>query len=92
MWIIAMFFFIAPRFSFRREGWESCYQCCSKLESVCREYAQLVASQFDSSQPGLFPVSGSGHASVTSAAFCRDQRPQVRCRRSGTGWLLFTVA
>lgn len=79
-WIIAVYFFITPKFSFRREGWESCYQCFSKLESVCTEYAQLVASQFDCSRPGLCRVSGSGRVSVTSTAFCRDQRPQVRRR------------
>lgn len=91
-WVIAMFFFLAHKFSFRREGRGCCYQCFSKLESVCTECAQLVASQFDSSQAGLSPASGSGRVSVTSAAFCQDQRPQVQYRRSGAGWLLLMVA
>lgn len=69
-WVVAMYFFLAPKFSLRKEGRESCYRCFSKPESVCTERAQLVASQFDSSQPGLFPVSGSGRGSVAGAAFC----------------------
>lgn len=60
---------------------QSCYQCCSKLENLCTEYVQFVASQFAFSRTGEIPVSGSGRVSVTSAAFCRC--PEVGPRRSG---------
>lgn len=42
------------------EGSQSCSQGFSKLGSVCTEYVRFVASQFDFSQTGEFPVSGSG--------------------------------
>lgn len=55
---------------FLMEGSQNCSQPFSKPESACTEDVQFVASQFDLSQTGEFPVSGSGHVSVVSSAFC----------------------
>lgn len=61
--------FISPKV-FLVEGSQSCSQCFSKSRTACTGDVQFVASQFALSQPGEFPVSGSGCVSVTSSAFC----------------------
>lgn len=62
-WITTVYFFIPPPSlppgGRDMEGSQSCYQRFSKLEGVCAEYIQFVASQFDFTQPGEFPVSSS---------------------------------
>lgn len=55
---------------FLMEGSQSCSQHFSKPKSACTEHVEFVASQFDLSQTGEFPVSGSGCVSAVSFAFC----------------------
>lgn len=88
-WIRTMCFFIPPKFSSWREA-QSCSQSFSKPKSACTEDVQFVASRFDLSQTGEFPVSASEPCVRDKLCFLlRSASPGMILEEQSTGGFCF---
>lgn len=88
-WIRTTCFFIPPKV-FPVEGSQSCSQRFSKPRSACTEDVQFVASQFDLSQTGEFPVSASEPCVCDKLCFLlRSASPGMILEEQDTGGFCF---